>query len=162
MDHSYGNEFKVSDNTFNNTHVTESSQDSSTTTELRLRSQERARQIKKAREEFLCIPGTTIENKINTTSSVGDLPFQNENWYWKRKLQRTMKKSVSNNECFIGIPNDIGKQPKNLQRGGYNIFENYENQLTHNRSNINKNHSNFRQDQTALNKSYSCPSSPKL
>jgi hypothetical protein len=158
---SSGNECKALENTNSNTYVTESSQETKTTTELRLRSQERARQIKKAREEFLCIPGTTTENKINTTSSVGDLPFQNETWYWKRKLQRTMKKSVSNNEGFIGIQNDTSQQTKNLPRG-YNIFENYENQFTHNNSNVNQNNLNFRQDQAALNKSYSCPSSPKL
>ena len=42
------------------------------TSELKLRSQERAKQIKKAREEFLCISGTS-DKRISTTSSVGAL-----------------------------------------------------------------------------------------
>ena len=162
MDNSNRDQYKVSENAINNTCVTESSQESSTTTELRLRSHERAKQIKKAREDFLCIPSTMTENKINTASSVGDLPLHNENWHWKRKLKSTVKKSISSNEGFIGIPKDTGKKHKSLQRGGYTIFENYENQITHNSSNITEKNTNFRQDKTAINTSYSCPSSPKL
>ena len=118
-----------------------------------------ARQIKKAREEFLCIPGAD-EITITATSSVGDLPFKNGNsFFWKRKLEKTMKKSASSNEGFRNVPKERNEAKKKWQKGY--IFEIGEN--TQNTSNTNESNSEYlSQDNTTTSKSYSCPSSPKL
>ena len=156
MDISDGNSFHSSQNPNTNTIIKEGGKEPRKTIDLRLRSQERAKQIKKAREEFLCIPGTTTTKKMTVTSSVGDLPFENDSSEIKRKLENTTKKSAPNNEDV----NVISKKTSRIMRT--KIFENYENPFTQKNSYIVKEHSKFLNDHSALNKSYSCPSSPKL
>ena len=131
----------------------------STTTELKLRSQERARQIKKAREEFLCIPGSS-DIKILVTSSVGDLPIKNQNSYWKRKLEKTIKKSVSNKESLKDMAKNKAQQNKKWQTKS--SYEDYGHEILDYDEDAKHKDLYFPEDNSLPNKSYSCPSSPKL
>ena len=123
------------------------------TTDLKLRSQERAKQIKRAREEFLSLSGAS-DLKINSTSSVGYLPLQKENSYWKRKFEKTKNASISNNAVSRG--NQKNKPVQNKYATGNVLNENEEPKDKMYGTQFNQNDTSF------LAKSYSCPSSPRL
>ena len=127
------------------------------TTDLKLRSQERAKQIKRAREEFLSLSGAS-DLKINSTSSVGYLPLQKENSYWKRKFEKTKNVSTSNNA--VSRAHQKNKPVQNKYTTGNVEYENDQTEITSYGTQFNENHS--ANDTTFLSKSYSCPSSPRL
>ena len=121
------------------------------TTDLKLRSQERAKQIKRAREEFLSLSGAS-DLKINSTSSVGYLPLQKENSYWKRKFEKT--KNASNNA--VSMARQKNKPVQNKYTAGNVAHENEETKDKMYGTQFNQDNTSF------LAKSYSCPSSPRL
>ena len=126
---------------------------SNITSDLKLRSQERARQIKRAREEFLSLSGAS-DLKINSTTSVGYLPLKKENSYWKRKFEKTKNASISNNAVSKG--NQKNKPVQGKYTTGNVVHENEEPKDKMYGTQFNQNDTSF------LAKSYSCPSSPRL
>ena len=130
---------------------------SNITSDLKLRSQERARQIKRAREEFLSLSGAS-DLKINSTTSVGYLPLKKENSYWKRKFEKTKNKPISNNAA--SKDNQKNESVQNKYTTGNVEYENDQTEITSYGTQFNENHS--ANDTTFLSKSYSCPSSPRL
>ena len=133
--------------------ISDGTPNSNITTDLKLRSQERAKQIKRAREEFLSLSGAS-DLKINSTSSVGYLPLQKENSYWKRKFEKTKNASISNNAVSRG--NQKNKPVQNKYATGNVLNENEEPKDKMYGTQFNQNDTSF------LAKSYSCPSSPRL
>ena len=125
--------------------------------ELKLRSQERAKQIKKAREEFLCISGTS-DKRISTTSSVGALLSSTG----RAELQRA---SNTNAEIVASCKEEDKKEKKDSNSESQNISSlGVSSTQTSNDSQRAKKitSDNLRDNRADANKSYSCPSSPKF
>ena len=121
----------------------------SESSELKLRSQERARQIKKAREEFLCLPGTS-DKRLSTTSSVGALLSTSQ----RTKLQTTR---------LINWKDDTANPKSTSDRQNVNCFGILGNPNSNDSHVDSKIRPNFSEHNSSeVNKSYSCPSSPKL
>ena len=122
-----------------------------------MRSQERAKQIKKAREEFLCISGTS-DKRISTTSSVGALLSSTG----RAEIQRV---SHTNAEIVAFCKQDDEKEKKDSNLDSQNISSlgvsssQAANDL-HRAKKITPDI--LRDNRVDTNKSYSCPSSPKF
>lgn len=122
-----------------------------------MRSQERAKQIKKAREEFLCISGTS-DKRISATSSVGALLSSTG----QAELQRA---SHINAEIIAPSKEDDEKEKKEsyLDNQNINSLEVSISQASNDLQRTKKiTPDNLRDNRADANKSYSCPSSPKF
>ena len=127
------------------------------TSELKLRSQERAKQIKKAREEFLCISGTS-DKRISTTSSVGALLSSTGQTDLKRA-------SPINAEIVTSCKENDEKETKesNLDSRNISSLGVSSSQAANDLHRGKKVAPDILRDNRAdTNKSYSCPSSPKF
>ena len=127
--------------------------------ELKLRSQERANQIKRAREEFLCISGST-EKKLSCTASVGALLSSSGKRDFQRLSQINTTNVDSNKHADPGQNKDSKSNPR-CQKDI--IFGVSGSKFSHNSPGDKQMTSNIqKENDTELNKSYSCPSSPKF
>ena len=127
--------------------------------ELKLRSQERANQIKRAREEFLCISGST-EKKLSTTASVGTLLSSREKMDSQRSSQFNTNNVDSNKHVDPNQTEESKTRPRHQRDSSFEISSS---KCSHNSPIGIQMPSNLEEgNDTELNKSYSCPSSPKF